>query len=114
MEDASTKQPGEKYCHSCGKLMKEAEISCPHCGAKNPLVQTAMPSNECQSRKITAGLLAILVGGFGVHKFYLGDSNMGILYLCFFWTGVPAIIGIVEGIIYLTMSDDEFCRKYIK
>jgi len=62
--------------------------------------------------KVTAGIFAILLGDFGVHKFYLGNSGMGILYLVFFWTFIPGIIGIVEGIIYLTMSDRDFATKY--
>ena len=62
--------------------------------------------------KVTAGVLGILLGGFGAHKFYLGDTGMGILYLVFFWTGIPLIIGFIEGIIYLTMTDEAFAQKY--
>lgn len=62
--------------------------------------------------KVAAGVLGIVLGGFGAHKFYLGEVGMGILYLVFFWTAIPAIIGLIEGIIYLTMSDAEFARKY--
>lgn len=61
--------------------------------------------------RVTAGLLAILLGGLGVHKFYLGKTGIGLLYLVFCWTGIPAIIGLVEGIIYLTQSDEEFRVK---
>ena len=63
--------------------------------------------------KVTAGILAILLGGFGVHKFYLGKVGMGILYLVFCWTGIPGIVGLIEGIIYLTCSDAEFQTKYV-
>lgn len=62
--------------------------------------------------KVAAGVLGILLGGFGAHKFYLGEAGMGILYLVFFWTAIPALIGLIEGIIYLTMSDADFARKY--
>jgi len=41
-------------------------------------------------------LLALFLGSFGVHHFYLRRTGLGILYLCFFWTGIPAIIGLVE------------------
>lgn len=61
--------------------------------------------------RVTAGLLAILLGGIGVHKFYLGKTAIGLVYLLFCWTGIPAIIGLVEGIIYLTQSDEEFRVK---
>ncbi|HEY8422583.1 MAG TPA: TM2 domain-containing protein [Thermoclostridium sp.] len=62
--------------------------------------------------KIAAGLLAIFLGCIGAHKFYLGKPLMGLLYLIFCWTGIPAIVGLVEGIIYLSKSDAEFAAKY--
>lgn len=58
--------------------------------------------------KTTAGILAILLGGFGAHKFYLGKSGMGILYLVFCWTYIPSLIGLFEGISYLVKSDSDF------
>ena len=64
--------------------------------------------------KTTAGILAILLGGIGIHKFYLGKIGMGILYLVFSWTAIPSIVGLIEGIIYLTFhgNDKEFTEKY--
>lgn len=74
--------------------------------------------------KTTAGLLAIFLGAFGVHKFYLGDTTAGAIMLavslgagiltCGFATGVMSIIGFVEGIIYLSKSDDDFQRIYVQ
>lgn len=61
--------------------------------------------------KVAAGLLGIFLGGFGIHKFYLGKIGMGILYLCFCWTYIPAIVGFVEGIIYLCSNDENFQLK---
>jgi TM2 domain-containing membrane protein YozV len=62
--------------------------------------------------KVVAGVLAILLGGFGIHKFYLGKLGQGILYLIFAWTAIPSIIGLIEGILYLVQSDEEFNQKY--
>jgi len=62
--------------------------------------------------RTAAGLFALLLGGLGVHKFYLGQIGMGILYLLFCWTFIPAIVGLVEGILYLTMSDADFNARY--
>jgi TM2 domain-containing membrane protein YozV len=62
--------------------------------------------------RITAGVLAILLGSIGIHKFYLGKIWQGILYILFSWTGIPGIIGLVEGILYLVKSEDEFQAKY--
>ena len=61
--------------------------------------------------KVVAGILGILLGAFGVHKFYMGKIGIGILYILFCWTGIPSIIGLVEGIIYLTESDEKFAAR---
>lgn len=60
--------------------------------------------------KTTAGILAILLGVFGVHRFYLGQTFLGILY--FIVPPLSAIIGFIDGILLLTMSQDEFDEKY--
>lgn len=62
--------------------------------------------------KVAAGLLAIFLGGLGIHKFYMGKVGMGILYLVFCWTYIPAIVGFVEGIIYLCSNDENFQLKH--
>ena len=61
--------------------------------------------------KVVAGILALLLGGLGIHKFYLGKTGMGILYLCFSWTAIPALVGLVEGSIYLCSNDESFQLK---
>jgi TM2 domain-containing membrane protein YozV len=67
-------------------------------------------------KKITAGILGILLGGFGVHKFYLGYTKAGIIQLVLgiVTCGVAGIVGFIEGIIYLTKSDEEFDRTYVQ
>lgn len=65
-----------------------------------------------KKNRIVAALLALFLGGLGIHKFYLGKVGMGIIYLIFCWTGIPCIISIIEAIIYLTMSDTKFAQKY--
>ena len=101
----------EQYCSSCGDVVKkEAEI-CPHCGVR---VKKSFQAPMGSKSKVTAGVLAILLGGLGAHKFYLGHTGLGILYLCFCWTCIPALIGLIEGIIYLTKSDEEFYEIYEK
>ena len=62
--------------------------------------------------KVVAGVLGILLGSFGAHKFYLGKIGWGIVYILFCWTGIPAIAGMIEGIMYLTADDETFQVKY--
>lgn len=62
--------------------------------------------------KIAAGLLGIFLGGFGIHKFYLGRIGWGIVYLLFCWTYIPAIVGFIEGIVYLATDEERFHMKY--
>lgn len=59
-----------------------------------------------------AGVLAILLGGIGVHHFYLGRILLGVVYVLFSFTFIPMLVGIIEGIIYLTMSEEQWRAKY--
>lgn len=59
-----------------------------------------------------AVFLAIFFGGFGIHKFYLGRAGWGLVYIFFSWTFIPLIFGVIEGIFYLIMSNQEFQKKY--
>ena len=76
--------------------------------------QTWSPTNlgTAGKSKLAAGLLAILLGDFGIHKFYLGQVWLGVLYLVFFWTLIPGLLGLIEGIFFLTMSDEQFLSRY--
>ncbi|HEX9004518.1 MAG TPA: TM2 domain-containing protein [Blastocatellia bacterium] len=71
-------------------------------------------------KKITAGVLAILIGSLGVHKFILGYKNEGLIMLlgtiltCGIAAAVFGVIGVVEGILYLVKSDEEFVKTYIQ
>lgn len=67
-----------------------------------------------ENKKVVAGILGILLGGFGIHKFYLGYTKEGIIQLVatLVTCGVASIIGFIEGIIYLTKSDEEFYQTY--
>jgi TM2 domain-containing membrane protein YozV len=66
-------------------------------------------SNKSRS---TAAVLAILFGGVGAQKFYLGQPIMGLLYLFMCWTFLPAIAGFFEGLGYLVTSEHAFDMKY--
>ncbi|HJZ93541.1 MAG TPA: GYF domain-containing protein [Gemmataceae bacterium] len=68
---------------------------------------------DIPNKKMVAGLLAILIGSLGIHKFYLGFTTAGIIMILLACVGVSWIIGIIEGIIYLTKSDEDFYRDYV-
>jgi TM2 domain-containing membrane protein YozV len=83
--------------------------------------------SEANSKKILSGVLGIVLGGLGIHKFVLGITTPAIIMLVVSIVGyatsclvIPifasiamSIIGLVEGIIYLTKSDDEFFQTYM-
>jgi TM2 domain-containing membrane protein YozV len=94
------------FCRACGNTIDPRAEFCTKCGARN-WVETGSGRN-----RTTAALFALLLGGLGVHKFYLGQPGLGVLYLLLCWTFVPAIVAFVEGIVYLTMSDEAFRAKY--
>jgi len=62
--------------------------------------------------KVTAAILAFFLGGFGVHRFYLGQVGKGILYLLFCWTPIPWIIAFIDFIVFLATSEKSFNFKY--
>ncbi|NWK57525.1 TM2 domain-containing protein [Verrucomicrobiaceae bacterium N1E253] len=70
-------------------------------------------------KKILAGVLGIILGSLGIHKFVLGYQKEGIIMLvislvsCGFASPVMGIIGLIEGIMYITKSDEEFVNTYI-
>ena len=115
----------ENKCPQCGAPIDPGATECKFCGEKLAVQQAAQQVQQPQPQvviqqaapqqvyvtginpswpiksKVAAGILAILLGGIGVHKFYLGKVRMGILYLCFCWTGIPAVLGLIEGIMHL-------------
>jgi TM2 domain-containing membrane protein YozV len=73
------------------------------------------PSKPTQENKrVLAGIFALILGGLGIHKFILGYTQEGIIQLIIgvCTCGIGGIIGFIEGIIYLTKSDEEFYNIY--
>ena len=117
------------FCTKCGAQNEDFAQNCSQCGAALPQIGGYQPIQPPPAygavtdwralgadKKLTAGLCGILVGGFGIHKFILGYTTEGIIQiaLTFITCGIGAIIGTIEGIIYLTKSDEEFVRTYIQ
>lgn len=91
----------------------------------SPNAESAPPPPPAgkSDKKLIAGLLGILVGALGIHKFYLGYQKEGIIMLvvsivlgavtCGVGVGVMSVVGLIEGILYLTKTDAEFEATYV-
>lgn len=127
------------YCPQCGAPANPGATKCEYCGAAIQAAQPAQPqyqqpvyqqpvyqqpvqpqvvymqqnerANWPVKSKIVAILLALFLGGIGVHQFYLGTGK-GIWYLLFCWTGIPSIIALIDLIVMATSSDENFMIKY--
>jgi len=129
------------FCSACGSANSAAAQFCPKCGTAqasgSATGYAASQPNFAQPQqgfgqpqqgfgqpgfqqpvygpapksRVTAGLFALLLGGLGVHKFYLNKVGLGVLYILFCWTFVPSVIALIEGIIYLTQDDATFSRN---
>lgn len=75
---------------------------------------------EANSKKVAAGICGILLGALGVHKFVLGYTQEGVIMLvaslvtCGIGAPIMGIIGLVEGITYLTKTDEAFYEEYLR
>ena len=122
-----------RYCTKCGGQNDDLAQFCSTCqsalgpttGGYQPMASVNQGSmvdwkTQGADKKMVAGICGILLGAFGVHKFILGYTTEGVIMLaislvsCGMLAIVPSVIGIVEGIMYLTKSDEEFVRTYIQ
>lgn len=84
----------------------------------NPAPPTYSPNASLDSKRVLCGVFGILLGALGIHKFVLGYTSAGLIMLlvslltCGIGATAMGIIGLVEGIMYLTKSDEEFVRIY--
>jgi TM2 domain-containing membrane protein YozV len=109
-----------KFCPACGTPTDPRQVVCVKCG----VALRAGGAVAGEKSKVAAGILGILLGSLGIHKFYLGYSKEGGIMLAVTLLGalltagiagfVVAVIGLIEGIIYLTKPDAEFARIYVQ
>ena len=92
------------FCHGCGKEIHRTAATCPQCGI-------ARLQGKRYKSKVAAGILGILIGGFGVHRFYLGQW-WGVFYLLFVWTAIPGLISFIEGIVFLCSDQERWDENY--
>ena len=119
-------------CRICGALFTGPK--CDRCGQESALLSPSavndpftqaygapsiFPNVDVSGKKIAAGICGILFGALGVHKFILGYTKQGLIMLLvtIFTFGLAAIvfgiIGFIEGIVYLTKSNQEFYATYV-
>lgn len=124
------------YCRNCGNVVADQAVLCPKCGVPplngrnlcwscgqptNPLAEICVKcgvrltpnysyvaTGECKS-KLAAGLLGIFLGGFGIHRFYLGYVGIGIVQIIvtLITFGFGALWGFIEGILILAGGMDK-------
>lgn len=102
------------FCRKCGEKIDDEAVICVHCGvAQSPLPQ-AKNTDPLAKSKLAGGLLGILLGGLGIHNFYLGYTGKGVAQLLLTVVGWIIIVGpliswvwgLIEGIMILTGSID--------
>lgn len=128
----------KKFCQHCGEQIDIDCIVCPNCGkqvsalsqntpvAPPPIAINAPSSTNASintvQQTVNTGkpinkaaycLLAFFLGWIGIHKFYAGKIAMGIIYILFCWTGIPAIIAFIEFIIGLCKKADNNGNIYL-
>lgn len=126
-------------CPTCNTQNLDLGGRCSNCGTNMPVSPMPMqpmpqmgyaPKPPGADKKLAAGICGILLGGLGIHKFVLGYQQEGIIMLSAYLVSfiiamvtcgigtplilIPTVIGVIEGIIYLTKSDEEFSATYIQ
>lgn len=79
---------------------------------KSQQVQNITAPVKSRKEKNIAAILSFFVGGLGIHRFYLGQTLMGVFYLIFCWTLIPAFIAFIDFFAFIFMSQNKFDLKY--
>lgn len=106
------------YCPTCNKMLSDKAQACPNCGhpfdsidrLQNSIdrLQNKLTSTGNKS-KVTFVLLALLLGGLGIHRMYIASWSLGIIYLLFCWTFIPMLVAVIEAIVIgLRKNDPRF------
>ncbi len=129
-----------KFCTHCGSQLEDDSKFCPQCGARQDESVEAEVVNESTEHnsfkdnfsqdlknatkftgdnispcsRVAAALLAFFLGGFGIHRFYVGRVASGVFMLIFCWTFIPSIIAFIDFIIILCGSFKDGQGREIK
>lgn len=113
-------QADEMYCISCGSIIKKAAEICVKCGVRVAKATSVAEDLEFSERsRLAAGILGILLGSLGVHRFYLGNIGIGIIQIVVsvITLGIGGLWGMIEGIIIIAGgrwrdADGRLLKKY--
>ena len=109
--------PAATFCFACGAETGAAR-DCSECGVRQPRAArrrgrvVRRGDRRADPSKPTATLLAFALGGVGAHRFYLGQWKTGLAMLLFWWTLVPTVVGFVDFVRYVLLTDREFADRY--
>ncbi len=100
-----------KFCTNCGNTLGDNDNVCSSCGTPvngnttQPVNNPGAVNPQAKS-KVAAGILGLLLGAWGIHNFYLGFTNKGIIQIVvtIFTCGIGGLWGFIEGIMILTGS----------
>ncbi|MBJ6366788.1 TM2 domain-containing protein [Snuella sedimenti] len=113
------KEGAKKAADKAGEFAEEAKEKAKEFAneakeSANEFAEGAKETFESENKKLVCGIVAILIGSLGIHKFILGYTKEGIIQLIasIVTCGIAGIIPFIEGIIYLTKSDEEFYNTY--
>ena len=113
---------GRNFCNACGVKTKDNQVVCLKCGVSLGSSGGSSSVAGGEKSKMIAFVLGFFLGTLGLHKFYLGSGKPNTQYntpgiiqliLGIVTCGFAGLIGLVEGIIYVTKSDEEFQEMYI-
>ncbi len=109
----------KKFCNNCGVKTEENQTICVKCGVAFASPSTGFSGLPGEKSKMIAGILGIIFGVIGGHKFYLGYIKEGLIMLLItvisfsVLAPIPFLIGLIEGIMYLMKSEEEFKSTYV-
>ncbi|MEO5349240.1 MAG: TM2 domain-containing protein [Magnetococcus sp. YQC-3] len=97
---------GMLFCRNCGKEIDETVSPCPHCRTPTDAVQPVKKSQTI------AAVLCLFLGAVGGHRFYLGPTWLGVVYLLLCWTGIPSLVAMIETFIIVFSGQESWAKKY--
>ena len=82
MSENVTKGADEKFCSSCGAIIKIAAEICPKCGVRQMAATSSGDPNASEKSRTTTLILCIFLGVLGIHRIYIGKKGIGIAQVC--------------------------------